>query len=343
MDPCLLRERLDVLPEQSYPFHVLAIKYTYEGNPYQDSTDGFTLILTHSLGVHAETWDITIAQLFRLSTSTDSRVKIKQIFSIESPNHGRSAVVNAAEIIKHPANDWTREYSNAVQRFLHWLSSKVNVSEMNLVGISHSVGAPALFIAAEALPAIPFKSMITFEPGMTSKDNPHRHRSNYAAIAWAWLRPDVWRSRKAARKELAASPMYSTWDPRVFELFMEHGIVDHPAAKDEPPFTFPGVITTLSKEHHAHSFRSDDLATAGMAAYTAVTKKIPVHIVWGRIHELANQELKDFMADTKLGHTPASVSYIDGASHMVIQQKPEKAADLIHSLLLMESRRMSRL
>ncbi|KAJ7108849.1 Alpha/beta hydrolase fold-1 [Mycena crocata] len=340
----LLREQIVLPLDQTYPFHVLASKYTYQGNLYyQDSSDAFTLVLTHSLGVHMETWEITVAHIFALSASSSSRAKIREVFSIESPNHGRSALINAEEITKHPLHDWTHEYSRAVHRFLIARLSNKSMMVGNLIGISHSVGAAAMFIAAEATPNIPFKAMITFEPGMTSKDSPHRHRSNQAAIAWAWLRPDVWRSRKAAKKELAASPMYSTWDPRVFDLFIEHGLIDHPAAKHQPPFTFPGVITALAKDQHARSFQSDDLFVDGITAYTAVTQKLPVHVIWGSIHELANQELKDFMADTKAGRIPVSVSYIEGASHMVIQQKPEKAAEVIHSLLLLESKRMFRL
>ncbi|KAJ7899079.1 Alpha/beta hydrolase family-domain-containing protein [Mycena leptocephala] len=355
----LRREQINVAPGQSYPFHVLATKYTYDGNPYQKSSDAFTLVLTHSLGVHMETWEVTADRLFMLSASANSRVKICEMFSIESPNHGRSAVVNAEEIAKHPLNDWTREYSRAVQRFLTWLSAekRVNLTARNLIGISHSFGAPALFIAAEAVPTINFKAMITFEPGITSKDSPHRHRSNNAAIAWAWLRPDVWRSRKAAKKELAASAMYSTWDPRVFDLFIEHGLIDHPASKHKAPFTFPGVITALSGNITLYriscessvidtnlslklSFHSDDLVVDEITSYAAATQRMPVHVVWGSIHELANQELKDFMSDAKGSRTPESVSYIQGASHMVIQQKPDKAAEVMHSLLLIESRRM---
>ncbi|KAJ7104518.1 Alpha/beta hydrolase family-domain-containing protein [Mycena belliarum] len=316
------------------PFHVLATRYSCDNCT---SPDALTLVLTHSLVVHMETWDITIAHLFKLqSADPSSRVKIREIFSVESPNHGRSAQVNAEELVKNPLNDWTREYSRAVQRFLVAQFSpekRIDSAPLNLVGISHSFGAAALFIAAESIPSIRFKAMITFEPGMTAKDHPYRHRSNQAAVAWAWLRPDVWRSRKAARKELAASPMYSSWDPRVFDLFIENGLIDHPGAKDPPPYTFPGVTTALSKVHHARSFQSDDLMIDGINSYAAVTRKIPVHVVWGSIHELANQELKDFMSDARAGRTPVSVSYIEGASHMVIQQKPEEAAEMIYSLL----------
>jgi hypothetical protein len=110
--------------------------------------------------------------------------------------------------------------------------------------------------------------MITFEPGITDEDNEQRNLANVAVTAWVWLRPDVWRSRKVAKKELAASPMYATWDPSVFDLFMvcrnnerhfnhtdvsfqEHAIIPHPASRHARPFKFPGVITALSKDHHA--------------------------------------------------------------------------------------------
>jgi hypothetical protein len=62
--------------------------------------------------------------------------------------------------------------------------------------------------------------MIAFEPGVTDKDNSQRIKANFAATAWSWLRPDVFRNRKAASEELAKNRMYATWDPRSFELFV---------------------------------------------------------------------------------------------------------------------------
>lgn len=72
----------------------------------------------------------------------------------------------------------------------------------------------------------------------------------------------------------------------------------------------------------------------------------------------SNDDLRDFM--TKPGRTPASVSKIEDAGHMVslwthniridplkviqvIQQQPEKCAEEILSILLIESKRMARL
>jgi hypothetical protein len=101
----LLQEQIDLKPSVSYPFHVLAIQYNYEGNPYRNSADAFTLILFHALGVHKETWEITVARIFSLCSSGASEVKIRDIFSVESPNHGSSSAINANEIAKQTVDD----------------------------------------------------------------------------------------------------------------------------------------------------------------------------------------------------------------------------------------------
>ncbi|KAJ7292696.1 Alpha/beta hydrolase fold-1 [Mycena rebaudengoi] len=356
----LLRERIDLVPSSSYPFHVLATKYDYVGNPHADSEDALTLIFTHALGVHKETWETTVAHIFSLCSSGLSRVKIRDVFSIESPNHGESSMINADEIAKQAVTNWPREYANATQRFLTvgaLEGARIDFMKRKLIGISHSIGAVALFLTAQANPTIPFKAMITFEPGITDEDNEQRNLANVAVTAWVWLRPDVWRSRKVAKKELAASPMYATWDPSVFDLFMEHAIIPHPASRRARPFKFPGVITcpvegpsrckTVSVDLtyffrnsriSKRSFMSEDLVKQGVVAYATVTQRLPVHVVWGAVDEFANDELRNFMSNTKVGRTPVSISHIDDAGHMVVQQQPARCAEVIVSLLTTSTR-----
>ncbi|KAJ6518728.1 Alpha/beta hydrolase fold-1 [Mycena sanguinolenta] len=341
----LQQEDVDLEPSLSYPFHVLATRYSFNGNPYGNSDDAFTLILFHALGAHKETWQVTVNRIFELCSSGASRVKIRDIFSLESPNHGRSSEINAPEIAERAVDDWPREYAKATQRFLSGSpsvgGSRVDFKTRKLVGICHSLGAAALFIAAQADPTIPFQLMIAFEPGVTDQDNSQRIRANFAATAWAWLRPDVFPSRTAARKALTKDLMYATWDPRCLDLFVKYALIDHPAAKHKAPFTFPGIITALSRDHHARSYMSDAFTFRGVEAYTALTQRLPVHLVWGAVDEFANDDLRDFM--TKQGRTPRTVSKIEGAGHMVVQQQPESCADVILSILLGECKQLARL
>lgn len=69
-------------------------------------------------------------------------------------------------------------------------------------------------------PLIQFESIIGIEPGISVKDNPETNVASQALTAWTWLRRDVWRTRKAAKRELEASPMYMTWDPRALDLYV---------------------------------------------------------------------------------------------------------------------------
>jgi hypothetical protein len=102
----MLSERCALAPSSSYPFQVLATRY------YVETSDaiigGFTLVLLHAVGMHKETWEVTIERLFKLSNSSGNKVPvIRDIFSIESPNHGESAVLNEATIYKHYPNSCT--------------------------------------------------------------------------------------------------------------------------------------------------------------------------------------------------------------------------------------------
>ncbi|KAJ7221415.1 Alpha/beta hydrolase fold-1 [Mycena pura] len=338
----LLQEEIDLQPDPSYPFHILATRYNYEHNPHANSDDAFTLIFLHALLVHKETWEVTVARIFA-HCGARGPVKIRDVFSIESPNHGRSSAVNAEALSKQMVTNWPREYGRATQRFLTAgpsAGAPVDFKSRKLIGISHSIGAVALFLAAQSDATIPFKAMIAFEPGVTDKDNlDQRIRATSAASAYAWLRPNVFASRKAARRELAKSPMFSGWDARILELFVEYGLVAHPASQYPPPFTFPGLRTGLSREDHAHSYMSEDITVQGLEAYSSLTQKMPVHLVWGSIDELANDDLKNFLSSVKDGRTPVSVSKIDGASHMVVQQKPDVCAEKVVSILMVESQR----
>jgi hypothetical protein len=70
------------------------------------------------------------------------------------------------------------------------------------------------------MPKINFTSMIAIEPGISIKDLPETHISSQMLTAWTWLRQDVWLSRSAAKKQLASSPVFNAFDPRVLDLYV---------------------------------------------------------------------------------------------------------------------------
>ncbi len=168
-----LQSRSVILPPQrGYPFYVIAKRYTQLVSPVgiQDS-DSSTLVLLHSTSFHKEIFEPTLSDLAALITSPDvpGRVKIKEAWAIECPNHGESAVLNE-ELLREPRfreycecrlfysmitlesmNSLVgcERYAEAAQHFLT-ATDENNVPYVNttgrLVGIGHSLGGVSMSV-----------------------------------------------------------------------------------------------------------------------------------------------------------------------------------------------------
>jgi pimeloyl-ACP methyl ester carboxylesterase len=333
--PSLISERYSIPPSSDYPLHVVAKRYRLDQDQ-PNSDDGFTLIFMHATGSFKEIWEVTIQRLLERQKEVRG-TRVSDIFSIENPNHGESAVLNEDALKKHYPTDWhPREYTKAAHRFLTagtQAGARIDFSKRRIIGVGHSVGAPALFLMRELQPPVKFSSFIGIEPGISQKDNPDTNASTTALIAWTWLRKDTWPSRKSARKDLERQPLYAMWDPRILDLYVAHGLRTHSGAKFKPPFGFRGVATALTREHEAASFRSDELVVDGLEAYTILTQQMPIHVIWGTYNDIATPALQDLLSDRSAGRTPASVRSLEDCGHLAVQQKPEAVADAIYDII----------
>ncbi|KAL0565216.1 hypothetical protein V5O48_016810 [Marasmius crinis-equi] len=304
----LLCEKFVVDPRPAHPLQITVKRYTLADNAsrseVQSTRPGLTIILMHATGSHKEVWEVTVQSL--LEKAGKENVKIDDVFSIESPSHGESGVLNEEELHRLFPDHWPpREYAKTAHIFLTAGSEKgarVDFSRRRLVGIGHSVGASAMFLMKELIPAVNFELFIAIEPGISLKGNHHTNIASQALTAWTWLRPDVWTSKKSARKSLEASPVHSMWDPRVLDLFVA-------------------------------SFRSDELVVDSLQAYTETTRERPVHVIWGTINDVKSPETRDLLSDESAGRKPTSVRFIEDAGHLVVQQQPDSVADVILDIL----------
>ncbi|KAF5375300.1 hypothetical protein D9757_009666 [Collybiopsis confluens] len=324
-------------PRPDYPLQITAKRYALDKPTQNDGHpgQGLTLILLHATGAHKEVWEITVLSLLQRVQNIKG-IQIEDVFSIESPRE--SAVLNEKELKEHYSEQWPpREYAKAAHIFLTAgvdKGARVDFSRRRLVGIGHSVGASAMFLMKELNPIVNFEIFIAIEPGISLKGNRHTNVASQALTAWTWLRPDVWTSRKSAKKSLQSSPVHSMWDTRVLDLFIEYGLRTHHAAKYDPPFTFNGVTTASTKEMEAASYRSDELVVDSLTAYAEVTQRKPVHVIWGTINDVKSPETRDLLSDTSAGRKPASVRFVENAGHLVVQQQPEAVAEKILDVLL---------
>ncbi|KAJ3833484.1 alpha/beta-hydrolase [Lentinula raphanica] len=333
MSPEIVKTAYCVDNRPKYPLQILATRYRMSNF---GTGSGYTLILLHATGMHKETWEVFIEHLFKLS-SDHANFLIEDIFSIESPNHGESAVINEETLRKDFEDQWSPgEYGRAIHTFLTCgqNTAGVDFGQRRMIVISHSVGAPAIFLMNERLlPTFKFATMIAIEPGISQLGNAETAMVTQMLTAWTWLRHDVWPSRKVAKKELQALPLYAAWDSRVLDLYINHGLRQHSAAKYNPPFQFKGVTTALTKEQEAATYRSEELVSDALEAYTAASRKMPIHLIWGKDNDVATPALQELLADTKAGRFPQSVSYVENAGHLVVQQRPDALAQLVYSIL----------
>ena len=111
-------ERFVLPPDTTYPLFVTANRYWQDrasagGNTSKSKSEAshdseVTLIVLHSTSFHKETWEPCLESLLNLGTSADGKKppNIREAWSIECPNHGESAVLNA-QVFENP--DFTQK------------------------------------------------------------------------------------------------------------------------------------------------------------------------------------------------------------------------------------------
>ena len=81
--------------DSDYDLKVIA--NLYAADPPCDVTgsdqDGMTLVLCHATGFSKEIWELFLRHFFK-RVNADKKLKIEAVYSIESPNHGESAILN---------------------------------------------------------------------------------------------------------------------------------------------------------------------------------------------------------------------------------------------------------
>ena len=113
-----------------------------------------------------------------------------------------------------------------------------------LIGIGHSMGGCQLANLALIHPRL-FETLILIDPVIQRMVTVSGNVGPAHASA---RRRDRWPSRKEAAKSMLRSKFYQTWDKRVFDRWIEHGLRDLPTSlypkSDATPGPLPAVVTS---------------------------------------------------------------------------------------------------
>ncbi|KZT43145.1 hypothetical protein SISSUDRAFT_742783 [Sistotremastrum suecicum HHB10207 ss-3] len=284
-----LSETVIVDQRPSYRFRIVGNRYIPRHAPdpadLRKSDCHVSLVFLHANGLFKETFEPVIDYLFKDSILLRSRsgesLVIDEAWSIECPNHGQSATLNADDIRRECGTNWPfREYSEAVHTFLRAKPGGYDISGTNFVLIGHSFGAASIPFIAQIEPKIKIRTVILGDPIAS----PPSHATNEVGnlfLNLALARQDVWASRDQARKFFKSDALTKDWPIESLELLLKYGLVDHPARALLKPLSFNGVTLACVREHEALVYRYLSQYTEGYSLLaTLYASETPVHLLY---------------------------------------------------------------
>ncbi|KAH6614963.1 Alpha/beta hydrolase family-domain-containing protein [Boeremia exigua] len=213
----------------------LAIKqYTPLNNPNPSDGD-ITIIAAHANAFPKELYEPLWDEL--LQRSQKFGFKIRSIWIADVVHQGHSSVLNEDKLGNDPSwLDHSRDLLHMVNTFSRQMPRPI-------IGVGHSMGGAQLANLALLHPRL-FESLILIDPVIQGKVSVIGNVGPAFASA---KRRDLWPSRAEAAKGFKKSKFYQTWDPRVLDRWIEHGL------RDTPTKLFPdakeGQVTLTTTKH----------------------------------------------------------------------------------------------
>ncbi|KAI8984799.1 Alpha/beta hydrolase family-domain-containing protein [Trametes punicea] len=295
-----------------------------------------SLILLHAIANHKETWLPTVEHLFGLQHAAPTNAfTIVEVWSMDAPNHGRAAILNERRLLSSFADGITgKQCSRAVEAFL---KSGLIAPGCSVIGVGHSVGSCVMVQATDdyAVDRLPFASLILVDPLMVTRERLQEAIKEGAMMLRApdaaRARKNVWPSRPEAKEWFAKRLPWRRWDPRVLDLYLEHGLRELPTA------TYPdlkeGVTTAATREQEAAFYGIYEDSYSAMERLKVICHAMPVHCVFGAINDLVSPKTQVQLVDETVGRRMRSVTRVAGAGHLVVQEKPRELALAIWGIL----------
>ncbi|KAI0175200.1 prolyl aminopeptidase-like protein [Pestalotiopsis sp. NC0098] len=215
----------------------LAIKqYIPKDNPSPQPGD-ITIIGAHANGFPKELYEPLWAELHGAAKSHGLR--IRGIWIADVANQGYSGEANELTLGNDPA--WSDHGRDLLQM------TNVFRKEMPrpLIGVGHSFGANCLTHLSLLHPRL-FTTLVLFDATIT-KFGFKSAGPGVSPAKGSAFRRETWPSAEAAAEGFRRSPFYKSWDPRVLDAWIKHGMRPTPTALF--PDAAPGTVTLRTTKH----------------------------------------------------------------------------------------------
>ncbi|EGN92167.1 hypothetical protein SERLA73DRAFT_191507 [Serpula lacrymans var. lacrymans S7.3] len=321
-------------PRPNYPFLITAKRYWVDGPAVNDATAS-TLILAHAVGFSKEHWEPTLEYLFEHLGHGNHRNKIREVWSIDAPNHGDAAVLNEETLQwgYQPIFRWD-EYGRSIHAFLSGLGTGVDVdfSKHNLVGIGHSMGAISVVLSTTYYPLVHYTSIQLIEPMFIGYEW-SKARGNFLEDG-AMKRRDIWPSQEEAYTILKSRASFKVWDDRILRLYVNHCL--RPLPTLDYPDKVEGVTLKCSKAQEAATYRDTSSRVVAHKLLRSLIKRVPTYITYGLIDDYVAPAVKDDVLHNASGgiENYASVIRVKDTGHLIVQTNPRATAEVIRDALL---------
>ena len=88
-------------PRPDLSFLITAKRYWQRSSLSLQDPTALTLVFAHGNGFHKEQWEPTIEELYNLPDIVIGKKKIREVWAIDSPNHGDAAILNEIVLEAH--------------------------------------------------------------------------------------------------------------------------------------------------------------------------------------------------------------------------------------------------
>ncbi|ORY75454.1 Alpha/beta hydrolase family-domain-containing protein [Protomyces lactucae-debilis] len=290
----------------------------------------FNIIMAHANGFPKELYEPFIEDLFK------ENKQVKQVYILDAAHQNMSGNLNIDKL-----GDVVTWYDGAFDLFEMIRALKVDGP---LIGIGHSMGGCQIAYLAVIHPRL-FEGIVLMDPILFdagSNKSSWVGKPNNIANMSARRRQDF-PSRQAARQGFLKSPFYQSWEPKVFEMWMQYGVVpvsppsavSDNAAEEGPVrlstlvsqevYTFlhwfPKRPSEMSGNHLDMTDADVDCATFTFRNLAQI--RCPVKFIYG-------ERSPDMTAEVRLGQTSRckhSIEHImPRAGHLIPMEQPLNCA-----------------